>query len=55
MNIDGNNCCLCEEAQVEFQTHIFSECRWFISLKENIEQWSGIRLQIGDVELFYYG
>lgn len=45
--VDDLQCCLCNSNDEETTKHLFDECAWFQTIREDMMQWTGIRLQHG--------
>ncbi|KAH0695980.1 hypothetical protein KY289_013462 [Solanum tuberosum] len=50
ISVEEANCCLCDAQKLETARHLFSECPWFIEVKRNVEQWTCLPIQLGEVK-----
>ncbi|KAH0663151.1 hypothetical protein KY284_028082 [Solanum tuberosum] len=43
--VDDLTCCLCEEDEIQTQTHLFARCGWISEIRIALSTWSGLYLQ----------
>ncbi|KAH0675380.1 hypothetical protein KY285_023181 [Solanum tuberosum] len=50
ISVEEANCCLCDAQKLETAKHLFSECPWFTEVKRNVERWTCLPIQLGEVK-----
>lgn len=44
IQVEDENCCLCDERVLETQNHLFTKCRWTTNVKIMMCTWLGVQL-----------